>query len=135
MAHAHDILKSHPIDSAIEPGALERATEALADCIQTCRICADACLGERKVDMLRRCIGLNADCAAICDATHAVLSRRTDSDPHVLRQQLQACIAACEACADECRKHADQHEHCRICADACQECLHACQQAAGLVIV
>ena len=39
----------------------------------------------------------------------------------------QAGRAACLACAEECREHAEMHEHCRVCADVCESCERACQ--------
>jgi hypothetical protein len=30
-------------------------------------------------------------------------------------------------CVQECRRHALDHEHCRVCADACHRCAHACR--------
>lgn len=30
---------------------------------------------------------------------------------------------ACKACAEECERHADMHEHCRASAEACNELL------------
>jgi hypothetical protein len=44
------------------------------------RVCADACLGEEKVEMLRRCIRLNLDCADVCNATGRMLSRQQEPD-------------------------------------------------------
>ncbi|MGC5077785.1 hypothetical protein [Agrococcus sp. DT81.2] len=43
-------------------------------------------------------------------------------DGPITRAMLEACRAACRACAEECERHADMHEHCRICADACRRC-------------
>ena len=31
------------------------------------------------------------------------------------------------ACAEECRMHADMHDHCRICASACDQMVEACR--------
>jgi hypothetical protein len=30
------------------------------------------------------------------------------------------------ACAEECERHADHHEQCRICAEQCRRCEDAC---------
>jgi hypothetical protein len=81
------------------------------------------------VEQLRQCIRLNLDCADVCAATAQLANRRTGSNEEVIRKMLDACTAACRACAEECERHAAQHEHCRICADACRRCELACQQA------
>ena len=79
---------------------------------------------------LTQCIRLNLDCADVCAATGAVASRRTGANEEVIRQMLLACETACRLCAQECRKHAQMHEHCRVCAEACERCQQACAQAA-----
>lgn len=78
---------------------------------------------------LTHCIRLNLDCADICTAAGAMASRRTGSNIEVLRAAIQACAEACRACGDECAKHAQMHEHCRICAEACRSCELACREA------
>lgn len=79
--------------------------------------------------MLVRCIRLNLDCAVICDVTGHVLSRQTEPDWGIVRAQLLACVAACQACGAECERHAMHGmEHCRICAEACRRCAEACQR-------
>ena len=54
-------------------------------------------------------------------------------DGVVTRAQLEACITACRACGDECERHAEMHEHCRICAEACRACEAACAELAGSI--
>jgi len=41
---------------------------------------------------------------------------------------LEACVAICKSCGDECERHAQMHEHCRVCAEACRRCEQACRQ-------
>ncbi|GAB2899444.1 hypothetical protein GCM10027074_77680 [Streptomyces deserti] len=57
-----------------------------------------------------------------------MLSRHTGYDANISRAMLQACVTACKACADGCGRHADMHEHCRICAEACRSCEQACNE-------
>jgi hypothetical protein len=77
---------------------------------------------------LRKCVRTNLDCADVCDATARVLSRHTGYDANISRALLEACIAACRACGDECEQHASMHEHCRVCAEACRACEAACRE-------
>jgi hypothetical protein len=77
------------------------------------------------VHRLVRCIRLNLDCAAVCGATGAVMSRQTAFDPALAR----ALLEACDRCAAECERHAGHHEHCRVCAEACRRCETACREA------
>lgn len=99
---------------------------ACFDCADACTVCADACLGEQMIQELVRCIRLNQDCADVCEATGKILTRQTEPSPTLTRSQLEACIIACRLCAEECEKHAQRHEHCRICAEACRRCEEEC---------
>ncbi len=127
MGNAATMLDTYPATVNVDKTLLARAIEEALNCFQTCTACADACLSEDMVADLTKCIRSNLDCATTCAATVEVLSRHTGYDANITRAQLQACIAACRACGDECAQHADMHEHCRVCADACRTCEQACQ--------
>lgn len=126
----HEMLQAHPATSG-DPSTIGQALTALAECAQTCTICADACLAEDMVAELRTCIRLNLDCADVCETTARLLARQVGTDTAVVRAQLQACVAACQACAQECDRHAQMHEHCRICAESCRRCERACTALLG----
>lgn len=126
MTHALDMIRTHPGSAAVDAAVLGGCIEACFDCSQSCTACADACLAEQGVHTLVRCIRLNLDCADLCVATGNLLTRQVEFDPTVARAVVEACVAACRACGDECRRHAEHMEHCRVCADACRECEQAC---------
>jgi hypothetical protein len=108
---------------------MSRCIEACFTSSGTCTACADACLSERDVEGLLACIRQNLDCAAICLATGSVAARsKAGSSRQVLESQLSVCIAACRACGEECRRHADVHRHCRVCMQACDDCAQACTE-------
>lgn len=99
------------------------AIDALSVCVKACTTCADACLGETShVAELRRCIRLSLDCADVCALTARLLLRHTEISDLVVSAQLRACVTACQACAEECRKHSGAYEHCHLCANACRNC-------------
>jgi hypothetical protein len=127
VANAAAMLDTYPATVNVDKTLLSRAIEEALTCFQTCTACADACLSEDMVADLTKCIRSNLDCATTCAATVEVLSRHTGYDANITRAQLQACVAACRACGDECAQHADMHDHCRICAEACRACEQACQ--------
>jgi hypothetical protein len=129
MMQVREIISTHPDVQGSTADALLRCIEECYGCAQACTACADACLAEQMVTELRQCIRLNLDCADICLATGAMASRRTGSNVDVLRAALEACSEGSRACGAECRTHADQHEHCRICAEACESCDQACREA------
>lgn len=127
--HTHEMIATHPDVRGNLNEALVVAIDELYACAQTCTSCADACIAEKMVAELRQCIRLNLDCADVCAATATLANRRTGSNEEVIRKMLDACIAVCRLCGEECGRHASQHEHCRICAESCRQCERACQQA------
>ena len=128
MHTVEGMLETHPKNlGGIDRGKLRACIEACYECSQACTACADACLGEDMVADLVACIRTNLDCADLCAATGAVLSRQTGRDMAVTRTGLEACAAACRACGDECERHASMHEHCRVCAESCRRCERACR--------
>lgn len=97
--------------------------DALAKCADECNHCISACLDEKEVKMLARCIKLDMDCADICRLTAAFVSRNSEHAEHLLRE----CAEICNACAEECEKHSHHMDHCRKCAEECRKCAEACQ--------
>src|SRR5580692_9449459 len=112
----------------VDADVLAAAIDALSDCAQACNADNAADLGEQNVIEMVKCIRLCLDCADICAATVGITSRQTESDANVTRPLLQACVAICKSCGDECERHARMHEHCRICEQACRRCEQACQE-------
>jgi hypothetical protein len=121
------MLETYPKSINLDRTYLAGAIDALIACGQACTACADACLSEDMVADLTTCIRTDLDCADICATTARVLSRHTGSDANITRALLEACATACKACGDECVRHAEMHEHCRICAEACRACEQACR--------
>jgi hypothetical protein len=121
------MIHSMPTQTPVESSTLAAGIAACFECAQICTACADACLAEGDVAMLRRCIRLNQDCADICTTTGRLLSRQTAFDPILARALIETCATACKQCGDECRQHGEHGmDHCRICAEACQRCYTAC---------
>lgn len=127
MTQATAMLDTYPAEVGIDKRLLARCIEACYECSQACTACADACLSEEMVAELVTCVRTNLDCADICDTTGRVLSRHTGYDANLTRSILRACVQACRSCGDECARHADMHEHCRVCAEACRRCEQACR--------
>jgi hypothetical protein len=128
MSYASQLLDSHPRTFDIDAGILVAAIDALTDCAQACTADADDDLSESNVAELVKCVRLCLDCADICATTAGVTSRQTDYDISVTRPLLQACIASCKSCGDECRRHAMMHAHCQVCEQACRRCEQACKK-------
>ena len=131
MSYARQMLDTYPRSFNVDAGVLAATIDALSDCAQACTACADDCLSEQDVAELVKCIRSCLDCADVCAATLGVASRQTEYDANVTRSLLEACVAACRTCGDECQRHAAMHEHCRVCAMACRRCEQACDELLG----
>jgi hypothetical protein len=121
-----EILDAHPQPAGGDLDARTRCIEACLECVATCTSCADAHLSEPDAQMLARCTRLCLDCADLCEATGRIVTRQTTPDVAVVRATLEACSTACRACREECERHAEHHEHCRLCAEVCHRCELAC---------
>lgn len=125
-----DMLKVHPRMSQMkmDRDALISCIQATSNAAQACSSCADACIGEKDIQSLIRCIRINLDCADVCNLTGTLLCRQTEPPMSLLRSQLQACAMACQGCRQECQEHASKYDHCRMCADYCRQCEDACNR-------
>jgi hypothetical protein len=127
MSDARQLLDTFSRDVNADPDVLAEAIDAMGDCAQSCLACTAGDLGEDNLADMVKCIRLCLDCADICTAARAVISRLVEYDPAVVRPLLESCVASCRACADECERHAAMHAHCRICAQTCRHCEQACR--------
>jgi uncharacterized protein DUF326 len=133
LSYAKQLLDTYPSTLNVDAGMLAAAIDALNDCAQACIADTDADLSEQNVTEMVRCIRLCLDCVDVCTATVGVTSRPTEFDPDVTKPLLEACVAICKSCGDECERHAHMHEHCRVCAEACRRCEQACRELLGAI--
>ena len=109
MSYAKPLLDTYPRTVNVDAGVLAATIDALSDCAQACTADADDDLSEQNLTEMVKCIRLCLDCADVCTAT-------------VTKPLLEACVGTCKSCGDECERHAQMHEHCRVCAEACRRC-------------
>jgi hypothetical protein len=128
MSYSRRMLDTYRTLVPLEADVVAAAIEALHDCAQACTADVDADLSEANLADMVKCIRLCLQCADLCHATAGVTSRLAEHDAAVTTPLLQACVASCRLCGDECERHGPMHEHCRICAEACRRCERACQQ-------
>jgi Domain of Unknown Function (DUF326) len=128
MSYARQLLDTYPDTVVADADVLAAAIDALSDCAQACTADTDADLSERNLTEMVKCIRLCLDCTDVCTATIGVTSRPAGYDPNVTKPLLQACVAICKSCGDECERHATMHAHCRVCAEACRRCEQACRR-------
>jgi hypothetical protein len=128
VTYARELLDTYLRAVEVDSDTLAATIEALYDCAQACAADADADLSEPNLTEMVQCVRLCLHCADICTATAGIISRLGDYEADVTRPLLEACVAACRLCGDECERHAHHHEHCRVCTEACRRCEQACEQ-------
>lgn len=100
--------------------------QALEACLSTGRRCVSHCLVtfEEGDSRLAVCARKVHEMLAICSAMTVL----TASNSVYARELAKVCAQACEDCAAECRKHADDHRECRDCMEACDAVLPMLRQ-------
>lgn len=109
------------------------ASPAMNQCIDDCHACATICnatlihcLNLGSAHSAPRHIALLLDCAAVCEAAVASMSRSSV----VHRDICRACAAICRACEFECRRMG-HGEVLQRCAEACRKCAESCDRMAA----
>jgi hypothetical protein len=133
MTKTLEMLERYPRSINVDAQLLARTIDQLIECENTCTQCADACLAEQDLEPLVKCIRLNLDCADVCLASSRVISRQTEYDANIARALLDACVAACKSCGDECERHAPHMPQCATCAESCRRCEQACRELLGAI--
>src|SRR3954469_12451965 len=105
MSHTPEILEAAPRRWELDLEEVAAAIDACWDCATNCTACGDESLAEGDVAPLLRCIALCTNCADVCATAARVLSRQSFGDVVLLQRQLEACVRACSACAEECTRH------------------------------
>jgi hypothetical protein len=104
---------------------MQECIEACSAAAQAATMCADACAGMG--GEMARCSAMCANTADMATTMMRAMLRPNGYDMTSMQGMLQGCMAMGMACAEECRRHADMHDHCRICAAACDQMVEACR--------
>lgn len=126
MSMMMDMMQSMPKnDMGMDMTMMQECIEACSAAAQASTMCADACAS----DNMGRCASMCANTADVATTMMRMMMRPGGYDMESMRSMMTACIAMGSACAEECRMHADTHDHCRICAMACDAMVTACERA------
>jgi len=128
MRQTRELFDSLGIRSRLPSELLASATVALAASEQATTVCATGMLSAKDAEELRTAISRDLDCADVTAVTRRILARDMDTDSALLTAQIEACIIACQHSNEECSRHADHHDHCRLCAQATAEAVDACRE-------
>lgn len=96
---------------------------ACNECSVACITCADACVAQANLKLQWR-IRSALDCADVCRATANILARRSASDWHVVRLQLETAAQAARSCAHVCEEQTE--------SNLCVTCLESCRKTEAL---
>ncbi|MCU1443054.1 MAG: hypothetical protein JWQ59_1204 [Cryobacterium sp.] len=110
--------------SGMDMSMMQECIEACSAAEQACTMCAGSMMGE---DMMM-CSGMCMNCADTCNTMMRMMMRPNGMHMDSMSAMLTATMAMCNACADECMKHAEMSEECRMCADVCRQCAMTCQK-------
>src|SRR5580692_12260968 len=83
MSYARQLLDTYPRTYRADEDLLAAVIDALTDCAQACVADVSADLNEPQLAEMVTCIRLCLDCADICAASAAVVSRQAAFDPGV----------------------------------------------------
>lgn len=124
MEGLYEMIQTHPQCTTERTREIMTCIYECIKCASFCNICADACLSEKNED-LKECIKLNLLCAEVCNVTARALSTTKHTQGAIL-SLIESCKNISRLCGDECLKHAEIMDHCKICAEACFKCEDAC---------
>lgn len=101
--------------------------DACNECASECEHCATACSNEKEANALAQCIELDRYCADMCRTAAAFMARSDEHTIGFVNKFCNLCAEICNACATECEKHSHM-EHCKKCAEACRKCATECSK-------
>lgn len=90
-------------------------------CILAAQDCLSHCItlmGSGDKSMFK-CAESTRDVIATCNAFLSMASQ----DSAFLKKMASLCIEVCQACAKECKQHAEHHEECKACMKSCNDCI------------
>jgi hypothetical protein len=122
-----EIVGVRPLPGSLIRQLLLRCAEESFDCAASCIACADVSLSKNDHELIR-VIRVALDCADACAPIGRIAIRQGAPDIRLIRGVIEGCAAACLACAEECDRHASDHEQCRLCAEVCRRCKTACDE-------
>lgn len=112
------------IDPVSENDEMAECIDNCFESAQACEWCATACtrMGEEE---MARCIELCRDAADVTTLHARMMARDSDYSNDLA----ETCAELCEACADECEQH--DEDHCQTCASVLRECAESCRNMAS----
>lgn len=101
-----------------------------SDCIQKGESCLSHCLmvlGEGDKDMAECAKSVN-QMLAVCAALQQLANQNSKFVPKLAALALDIC----NQCEESCKKHAKEHEECKLCGESCAACAKECKKVAAV---
>ena len=121
------MMEMHSKDMAItgmDMGMMQECIEACAAGEQAATMCADSMMG----DSMMMCRSMCANAADVMNTMMRMMTRPAGMQGETMMGMLSATMVMATACADECMRHAEMSEECRMCAEVCRQCAMSCQK-------
>ena len=103
---------------------MQECIEACSAAEQATTMCADSMMG----DAMMMCRSMCMNMADMSNTMMRSMMRPAGMESSSMMAMLTATMMMATACADECIKHAEMSEECRMCAEVCRQCAMACQK-------
>lgn len=108
----------------MDMGMMQECIEACSAAEQATTMCADSMMGD---DMMM-CRSMCMNMADMSNTMMRSMMRPAGMEQSSMMAMLTATMMMATACADECMKHAEMSDECRMCAEVCRQCAMACQK-------
>ena len=110
-------MMSMPGMETMDMSVMQACMDACSACEQACTVCST---------QMMSCAPACMNCADMCNTMMRSMMRMQGMDQPSMMAMLDACIAMCQKCMDDCMEHAAHSEVCKMCAQSCQACMDAC---------
>jgi len=100
--------------------------DAALDCVKKGEACNDHCIELVKSGdtSIAECLDTVSVMLPMC----STLSKLASAQSKHLAEFAKVCIAVCEDCEKECKKHEDKHAECKACMKSCGDCIKQCKK-------
>lgn len=121
------MMKMHTKDMpmmGMDMAMMQECIEACSAAEQATIMCADSMMG----DAMMMCRSMCMNMADMSNTMMRSMMRPAGMEQQSMMAMLTATMMMATACADECMKHADMSDECRMCAEVCRQCAMTCQK-------
>lgn len=121
------MMKMHTKDMpmmGMDMAMMQECIEACSATEQATTMCADSMMG----DAMMMCRSMCMNMADMSNTMMRSMMRPAGMEQSSMMAMLTATMMMATACADECMKHADMSDECRMCAEVCRQSAMTCQK-------